>query len=87
LTLTVIISSVLLIFSITADVKHRAGLHKTVLWLCIGGVILCMESIDIKGFVWLMVIVSVIDELLICPLMNHYKAIYVINAEIDKREE
>lgn len=85
LTLTSLVSLVLLIFSIITDVKHRAGLHKAVLWLCVGGVILCLESIDIRVFTWVMVFASILDEVLICPLAEHYKAALLSNVEIDKR--
>ena len=85
LTLTSLVSLVLVIFSVIIDVKHRAGLHKAVLWLCVGGVILCLESIDIRAFVWIMVFASILDEVLICPLVVHYKAALLANVEIDKR--
>lgn len=85
LTLTTVVSLILLIFSIITDVKHRAGLHKAMLWLSIGGVILCLESIDIKVFTWVMVFASILDEILICPLTEHYKTALLSNVEIDKR--
>lgn len=85
LTLSVLVSLVLLVFSIISDIKHRAGLHKAVFWLLIGGVILCLEAIDIRVFVWVMVVVSLLDELLICPLKEHYIAALLANIEIDRR--
>lgn len=83
LTAMMVISSILLILSIVMDVKHRAGLFKATLWILVGGVSLCLT--EIESFIWIMITVSVLDELVICPLADHYSTALTANVEIDKR--
>ena len=85
LTMSTLVSLILLVFSIVSDVKHRMKLHKAILWILIGGIILCLESIDVRVFVWVMVIASIIDELVFCPIYEHYKDALLANIEIDRR--
>lgn len=81
--MTVIASIVLAVFSIVADVKHRGGLHRTIMWVLIAGVLFCLT--EIKTFIWIMAITSVIDELVFVKLRNYYKTALIANKEIDKR--
>lgn len=83
MSLGTIIALILLVFSIMSDVKHRAGLHKAVIWILVGAVISCI-SIDV-AFIWIMVAVSIADELIVCPLKEYYKTALISNKEIDKR--
>ena len=62
-------------------------MHKSIFWLLIGGVILCLESIDIRVMTWVMVVTCLVDELFIVPAKNHYTAALLTNVEIDKREQ
>lgn len=78
-----VVGVILLVFSIITDVKHRAGLHKAILWILIGGVSLCLKELD--AFIWIMIIVSIADELIVCPLAAHYATALIANKEIDKR--
>ena len=87
LSLSLTVSLILLIFSFMSDIKHRAGLHKAIFWLLVGGVILCLESIDIRVMTWVMVVTCLVDELVILPARNHYALALVTNIEIDKREQ
>ena len=84
LTMTMVVSLIVLVISIIVDITHRAGLHKAVLWMLVGGVIVCIQGIE-TTFIWIMVAVSLLDELLITPLAAHYKAALIANKEIDKR--
>lgn len=83
MSLGLVIAMILLVFSIMSDIKHRAGLHKSVIWILVGAVMSCI-SIDI-AFIWTMVAVSLTDELLVCPLKDYYKSALIANKEIDKR--
>lgn len=87
LSLSLTVSLILLVFSFLSDIKHRAGLHKAMFWLLVGGVILCLEAIDIRVMTWVMVVTSLADELLIMPMRNHYALALVTNVEIDRREQ
>lgn len=84
LTCAAIVSLIILVFSIIVDVKHRAGLHKSIVWLLVAGVISCVGELDIT-FIWVMVVVSLIDELIVIPVKEHYKTALIANVEIDKR--
>lgn len=81
--LMVVVALILLVFSIVSDVKHRAGLHKTIMWVLIGGILICLHQVEV--FVWIMVVVSIADELVISPLAAHFKTAYIANKEIDRR--
>lgn len=83
MSLGTVIALILLVFSIMSDIKHRAGLHKAVIWILVGAVISCI-SID-TAFIWIMVAVSIADELIVCPLKEYYKTALISNKEIDKR--
>ena len=89
-----IVSKIVLGFSVTLSLifaaigflmnaKHRAGLHRGILWTLIAGILFCLESI--KPFIWIMAIVSIIDELIFVRLKDHYKAAAAINKEMDIR--
>ena len=84
LTMTMVVSLIVLVISIMVDITHRAGLHKAVLWMLVGGVIVCIQGIE-TTFIWIMVAVSLLDELVITPLAAHYKTALTANKEIDKR--
>lgn len=57
--------------------------YKSKLWIVLIGVYLCLDSIMLP----LILIASgqIVDELILSPLKKHYKQLYVINKEIDKR--
>lgn len=84
LTMTCVVSLIVLIISIMVDITHRAGLHKAVIWMLVGGVIVCIQELD-TTFIWIMVAVSLLDELLVSPLAARYKTALIANKEIDKR--
>lgn len=81
--LTTIVSLILGAFSLIADKTSVGGLHKSILWFCIIGVLFCLESV--KGFIWIMAITSILDELIFVRLKNQYSAALISNKEIDRR--
>lgn len=81
--MTIITSLVLSILSIITDMKHRAGIHRTIMWILIAGVLFCLT--EIKTFIWIMAVTSIIDELVFTKLRDYYKSAVIANKEIDKR--
>lgn len=81
---TLIVSIILAVMSIVIDIKHRAGIHRSIMWLLIAGILLCLQ--EIKTFIWLMATTSIIDELIIVKAKEHYKVAYISNKEFDKRQ-
>lgn len=84
LSFSLIISIILAAISLIVGIKHRAGLHRGIMWLLIGGILFCLEAV--KPFIWIMAGISIFDELLLVPLKEHYSAAYKTNKEIDLRE-
>ena len=82
---SIIFSIVLAVISIVVDVRTRAGLQKTMLWGLILGVMICLEQA--KDFIVIMAIVSIVDELIITHIQEHYANVYKTNKEIDRRFE
>ena len=81
--LTTVTSLILAAISLLMDVKHRAGLHRGIMWLLIAGILFCLEAV--KPFIWIMAVVSILDELVFVKLKDHFKAAAATNKEIDKR--
>lgn len=79
----VIVSIILLIVSIICSTVTRAGLHKTMMWILILGVLICLQNV--KTFIVIMCLTSIVDELLFVRLRDHYKAALISNKEIDRR--
>lgn len=80
---TVIASIVLAVISVIVSVSHRAGLHRTIMWFLIVGVLFCLQ--EIKVFIWIMAATSIIDELVFVRLRDYYKTALISNKEIDRR--
>lgn len=83
LSFATLFSLILGAISFIVDIKHKAGLHRSMLWTMIGGVLFCLSSV--RPFIWIMAIVSLIDELIFVPIKDHYKTATATNREIDKR--
>lgn len=81
--LSTIVSVVLALVSLIVDTSHRAGLHRSIMWTLIAGVLFCLNSI--KPFIWIMALTSIFDELIFLPIKNAKKTKYKTNKEIDKR--
>lgn len=69
--------------STVVSVKHKAGLHRSMMWALIIGVMKCLNSI--APFVWTMALASILDECLISPAYENYKTALLANREMDKR--
>lgn len=78
LTMTVFVMLILTIISIINKITLRSRL-----WIILIGVYICLGEILVPLIV--VAFCQIFDELLVCPLMNHYKAKLTINKEIDKR--
>ena len=83
LSMTIVASIVLSVISLVVAVNHRAGLHRTIMWFLIAGVLFCLT--EIKTFIWIMAITSVIDELVFTKIRDYYKSALIANKEIDRR--
>lgn len=83
LSVFLVVSLCLSIISVITDAKTRGGLAKSVMWLIILGITCCLN--EVKIFVYIMAIVSIIDELVVVRLRERYKNSYLANREIDKR--
>lgn len=80
---SVVTSLILATVSLIIGVKNRAGLHRGIMWLLIAGILFCLESV--KPFIWIMAIVSIVDELIFVKLKDKFKTAAATNKEIDKR--
>lgn len=83
LTFTVVVSFILAMISMIVSVNHKAGLHKSIMWIMIAGVLFTLQ--EIKSFIWIMCVVSILDELVFVKLKDYYKAALISNKEIDRR--
>lgn len=81
--LTGITALILLVFSLLVGVKNRAGLHRSIVWLLIAGIMFCLKNI--QSFIWIMAATTIVDELFITRLKDKYKTAYNTNLEIDRR--
>lgn len=80
---SVITSLCLAVIMLFADAAVRGGLTKTIMWLLVLGVVICLA--EVKAFIIIMAAVSIIDELVITKLHARYKDAYAANREIDRR--
>lgn len=83
LSLFIIVALCLSVVSILSDAKTRGGLSKTIMWTLVIGISICLQ--EVKTFVYIMAIVSIIDELVFVRLRAKYKDAYAANREIDRR--
>lgn len=84
LSLFLIIALCLSVFAIISEAKTRGGLAKSIMWILIIGISICLK--EVETFVYIMAGVSILDELFIVRLNNKYKDAYAANREIDRRE-
>lgn len=83
MSLSVVVSIVLSLISILVEAKHRGGFSKSIMWILILSVMTALTQV--KGFIAVMAGASIFDELIVCPLKNHYKTELIANRAIDKR--
>lgn len=81
--LSTALSVILALVSLLVDATHKAGLHRSIMWTLIAGVLFCLSSI--KPFIWIMAVASILDELIFVPIRDRNKTKYHTNKEIDKR--
>lgn len=81
--LTSMTSLILLLISFLTGLKHRAGLHRSIVWLLIAGVLFCLKNV--APFVWIMAVTSILDELVFIRAKDHFQTAYNTNREIDRR--
>lgn len=83
LSLFLIVALCLSVVAIISDAKTRGGFAKSIMWILVIGISICLQ--EVKVFVYIMAIVSIIDELVIVKLRAKYKNAYASNKEIDRR--
>lgn len=79
---SVIIALIIAAISVIVDVKHREGLHRSMMWILILGVLFCLNKV--KFFIWIMGFTSLADELIFTRVKNHYATVAATNKEIDR---
>lgn len=84
LSLSIIVSLTLSFFMLISDATARAGFTKSIMWILVAGVILCLT--EVKIFVFIMAFISVLDELIFIKLRDKYKDAAAANKEIDRRQ-
>lgn len=83
LSLFLIVALCLSVVALISDAKTRGGFAKSIMWILVIGISICLQ--EVKVFVYIMAIVSIIDELVIVRLRAKYKDAYASNKEIDRR--
>lgn len=81
--LSVTVSIILAGISLLVDAKNRAGFSKSIMWVLIASVLTALTSV--KTFIFIMAGTSLLDELIVCPLRNHYRTELIANRAMDKR--
>jgi len=80
---SLIASVVVLAISTLISATARAGLHRTILWLVLIGLMFTLKEIAV--LIYIMAAASILDELIFCPLKDKYKDAFRANQEIDRR--
>lgn len=81
--LAVVVALILGAMALITDLKHRGGLHKSMMWVLIGGLLFCLDSV--APFIGIMAGVSILDELVLVRCKDHYASAELANKEIDRR--
>ena len=84
LSLTMVVALILGAFTLLAEAATKGGLAKSIMWTLILGVCICMPKVEV--FVYIMSIISIIDEIVIVKLRDKYKTAFLANKEIDRRD-
>ena len=80
---SVVTALILALISVITDVKHRAGMHRIMLWGLIVGVLFCLQQV--KTFIYIMAFTSIVDEMIFVRIKDYYKAAEIANKEMDRR--
>ena len=84
LTLSMVVGAVLAIISLMLDIKYKAGLHKTILYVVLLALVAVLTE-QVKTIIVILAITGIIDELVLSPLHNRFVRLCEINVEIDRR--
>lgn len=84
LSLTMVVALILGAFTLLAEAATKGGLAKSIMWTLILGVCFCLPKVE--TFVYIMAIISIIDEIVIIKLRDKYKTAFLANKEIDRRD-
>lgn len=76
---------VVLLYGLTLLIQEtkRAGIRRSILWVTLLG--LCLILTEIKVPIIIIATCSLLDELIIQPILNKVKELFTINKEFDKR--
>lgn len=80
---TLIASVVLVAISALVGATAKAGIHRTILWLILIGLMFTLTKVEV--LIYIMACTSILDELVFCRLKDKYKDAYAANKEIDRR--
>ena len=76
-TVAIIMALITLVFQ---DVGAKARMQKTITWILVIGIIYMLN--DLKPFIWIMAITSVLDEIIFAPSYVRYGELVRTNKEI-----
>lgn len=79
LSMTILVTLLLTVIGIANKCVYRSKL-----WILLIGLYICLKNI-MQPLIWIATC-QVLDELCFNPLKQHYKNLFIINREIDKRE-
>lgn len=79
LSMTILVTLLLTVIGIANKYVYRSKL-----WILLIGLYICLKNI-MQPLIWIATC-QVLDELCFSPLKQHYKNLFIINREIDKRE-
>lgn len=76
--------TILVTLLLTAIGIANKCIYRSKLWILLIGLYICLKNI-MQPLIWIATC-QVLDELCFNPLKQHYKNLFIINREIDKRE-
>jgi hypothetical protein len=83
LTLLSVTGIILALISLVVNLKYRAGIQRTVMWVMTLGILNVLNNAS--TFIWILAITSIIDEILFVPALDKLKRLVETNKEIDRR--
>ena len=78
---TVVVAAILSIFNILAQKRLRCPI-----WIILLGLFVAIKEY-LLPLVIILAVVSIIDDLILTPLIDYYKTATIANKQIDEREE
>lgn len=80
-TLGITLCIAMLLFAINVLMKYSI---RSTVWIMLLGVYICLE--DILPLILMIAVGTILDEFIVTPLKKHYRSVYIVNKEIDRRE-